>query len=560
MSEEETAEPGNTLRAYRFALDLLPSQETMLRQHAGAARWAFNFALGNKVAAHQAYNARITALTEQGLTPEAAKQAFKQEITDLRMQAAVWDHHRQCLFNAKVGRRAPAKTPKGPQELLDRLAAVRDTVIHEPKRYAQELAEELAAARERVTAIKTQLFESGAAVPGAFDNMVLWRQRRDLPKEEGGSPWWDEVSVYSFSTGVAHADAAWKNWMESFQGVRKGRRVGYPRFKAKGRSRDSFTLFHDVKNPGIRPDGRVRLMLPRIGSVRLAENNKRLARLIDKGHAVVKSVTISRGGTRWYASVLVELTAEAMRQREATSRGRQRAPKKRQTETVGVEWGVRTLVTLSNMTKFENSRPLKQASRRLRVAAQAVTRKPVKKGQPTSANRAKALRRLGRVHHEIAQRRAGELHQITATIAPAFRQIAMRDLNVQKMTKSAKGSLEKPGREVKVKARFNAAILDAAPGELRRQLTYKTAQYGAELGIAPIDTPSSQTCSKCGWRDPSIPLTQVVFQCGNIACGNKLDREVNSSRVIRDTVFPVASDSGETDEKNACGEAIRPSG
>lgn len=472
---EPAREP--VLRAYRYALDPTQAQLADLARHAGAQRWAYNWALARKVAAHQQWRAAVDELVASGI-----------EEKDARKQV---------------------KTP----------------------------------------------------IPNTAANGKQWRLERGDSRvgEDGVSPWHHEVSSYAISTGFRNADAAWSNFVASRAGNRAGRPVGYPRFKAKGRSQDSFSLYHDVNKPSIRPDGYRRLQVPRIGSVRLCESNKPLARLIDKGHAKVKSVTVSRGGSRWYASVLVELTPEAMRIREQISRGRQRTSKQTQAQRapVGVEWGVRTLVALSDESVYANPRHGKRHERRLRKASQAVSRKPLAPGQPSSTNRTKAVRRLGRVHHRIAEARRGSLNQISARVAISYPVIAVRDLAVVPMTRSAKGTREKPGREVKVKAKFNRAVLDAAPGELRRQLEYKAVQWGTEFRVAARDLPSSQICCRCGWRDPSIPLRQVVFRCGNVACGLELDREVNAARnILRHAVIPVASDSGET--QNACGESGRP--
>jgi putative transposase len=473
MPDSET-DVAPVMRAYRFALDPTQAQLGDLARHAGAQRWAFNYALARKVEAHQAWRTAVEELVATGVPEAEARKQVKSPLPNLAANAKQWR------------------------------------------------------------------IERGDNADGT----------------EGVSPWWREVSSYAFSTGFRNADAAWKNFVDSRTGKRAGRAVGYPRFKAKGRSTDSFTLFHDAKNPTIRPDGYRRLLVPRIGSVRLHESNKRLARLIASGDAVVKSVTISRGGSRWYASVLCELTPEAMRHREEVSRARQQVSKGRQgmRPAVGVEWGVRTLVALSDETVFANPRYGRRHQRALKKASQAVSRKPVTRGQPSSANRLKAVRRLGRVHHRIAEARRGTQNQISARIAINYPLIAVRDLDVKQMTKSAKGTVDQPGVEVKVKALFNRVILDTAPAELRRQLEYKAAQWGTRFAVANAGLPSSQTCCKCGWRDPSIPLSQTVFRCGNFKCGAKLDREVNAARNILHHAVPVASDSGET--QNGCGGGV----
>lgn len=601
------------LRAYRFALDLTPAQITAVQKNTGAARFAFNFALGLKVTAHEAYTERRQAHLDAGLDPDQAKAALKKESAGLKAELSVWDHHRQCLLAMQRGRAVPDKTPRGPQELIDRLAAIRAMVPGGPdpmllslveqwdKRQLPEvlcwvrerqdarqdwIKEQLAAGRRVVTQLKDQIFGLGGTIPNALDALNIWRGVRDLPKEEGGSPWWPEVSSYAFSCGMNRADAAWNNWLKSLSGQRAGH-TGYPRFKKRGRCVDSVALYHDVNNPSIRLEGYRHLTLPKIGEVRVLNSGhragtrirkdngrvqgkgrlgstKRLVRMIERGDALVNSVSIVRGGHRWYANVLVKLTPQAMHQRELIARAHQGVTKESAEGRgkVGVEWGVRTLATVSNGDTFENPRPGKKNQQRLRKASQAVSRKPFTRGQPVSANRTKAVGQLGKVQHQTAEARKGYMHQVTAAISLGYGGVAVRGLNVRGMTKSAKGTTEKPGKNVKVQAAFNRAVLDAAPATFQQFLRSKTTQYGVPFGVSPKDLASSQTCSVCGWRDPSIPLEQLIFRCGNTECPNygvKIDREVNSARVIRDSVFPV--DPGQPGHvKTACGDGVRPEG
>lgn len=371
---------------------------------------------------------------------------------------------------------------------------------------------------------------------------------------DGVCPWWHEVNTYAFQSAFVDADAAWKNWLDSFKGARAGRRVGYPRFKNKGRAKDSFRLHHDVKKPGIRLVGYRRLRLPKIGEVRLHESGKRLARLIDRGHAVVQSVTVSRGGHRWYASVLCKVTTELPEQPTRRQRANGR---------IGADLGVKHLAALSQplvaddaASHFvENPRHLRQAEKRLVKAQRALSR--TRKG---SRRREKAKRRLGRVHHEVAVRREGLLHQLTKKLASGFAEVAVEDLHVVGMTHSAKGTREVPGRNVRAKAGLNKAILDASPGELRRQLAYKTTWHGSKLAVLDRWWPSSKTCSDCGWRNPSLTLTDRVFRCGNAMCALVMDRDLNAARNIAAHATPlethVACDRRET--QNARGASVRP--
>lgn len=358
----------------------------------------------------------------------------------------------------------------------------------------------------------------------------------------------------AFQSAFIDADAAWKNWLTSLQGQRAGRRVGYPRFKKKGRARDSFRLHHDVKKPSIRLIGYRRLRLPTIGEVRLHDSGKRLARLVDRGQAVVQSVTVARGGHRWYASVLCKVTQDLP---GPTRRQRQRGP-------VGVDLGVKHLAALSKplapgdpSTQYvANPRHVRRAEQRLTKAQRALART-----QKGSARRERARRRVGRLHHEVAVRREGTLHALTKKLATGFAVVALEDLNVTGMTSSARGTLDTPGKRVRQKAGLNRAILDAAPGELRRQLAYKTSWYGAKLAVLDRWWPSSKTCSDCGWQNPRLTLADRTFHCAG--CGLTMDRDVNGARNIeRHAVLADASSvaPGRGETQNARGAPVRPAG
>ncbi|MFB7553392.1 hypothetical protein [Streptomyces sp. NPDC056154] len=105
--------------------------------------------------------------------------------------------------------------------------------------------------------------------------------------------------------------------------------AGKPRFKRRGRARDSFRIVHSLKNPDIRFEGPRRLRIPGGGgqpafTVRLHQSPRELTRLIDFGHAIVTSLTVSRHGHRWHAAVLArveqELPVRPTRRQQAAGR------------------------------------------------------------------------------------------------------------------------------------------------------------------------------------------------------------------------------------------------
>lgn len=360
---------------------------------------------------------------------------------------------------------------------------------------------------------------------------------------EGPAAWWRSVSTYAFQSAFDNADRAWKNWKDSYQGKRAGKRVGYPKFKKKGGSRDSFRLHHDVNRPSIRPDGYRRLVMPRLGSVRLKDNCKRLVRAITRG-AIIKSVTVSRGGKNWYASVLVEEpTVEATPTRAQQDAGR-----------IGVALGIRQLATLSNNTTYPNPKHLNAGAARIVKLQRAVSR-----SARGSNKRRKRVAQLGHAHHLVAERRAGNIHQVTKILATEWAEVAIPELRVADMVKVTKARKRRPDTHRRAIAATNRALLDAAPGEFTRQLTYKTSWYGSTLLTTEDVSTASKTCSHCGAAKAKLAPSERVYHC--TTCGTTLPRAANTARNIHamatvPTTTTVASDTGET--QNARRAAVRP--
>lgn len=432
------------LRAYKAVLDPNSEQLAALERHGGAARVAYNWALQEKRAVHQAYNlhlAELTYTTYAHLTPDAA----------------------------------------------------------------------LAAAKKDLAAAKLYRIPTANSLSAKF---TRWRGDEQT-MTPGIAPWWRGINRHAFIAGMRNADDAWTNWLDSLAGRRKGRAMGYPRWKKKGRSRPSFAIFHDVKHPSIRVEDPRHLRIPNIGVVHLTSNLRRLWRRLRTQQAIIQSVRISRHGKRWIASVLVKETIPEPR----TTRRQHAAG------TVGVDLGVKHLATLSTGEHIPNPRHLRTAARRLTKAQRALSRT-----QRGSANRTKAARRVADLHAQLAERRQAYLHQVTKRLTTGWETVALEDLGVAGMTRSAKGTLDKPGRNVRQKAGLNREILDASFAEFRRQVTYKADWYGSHLALVNRFAPSSKTCSGCGAILATLTLSDRTFTCPD--CGLVLDRDHNAARNI----------------------------
>lgn len=108
--------------------------------------------------------------------------------------------------------------------------------------------------------------------------------------------------------------------------------------------------------------------------------------------------------------------------------------------------------------------------------------------------------------------------------------VFVEDLNVRNMSRSAAGTLDEPGRNVRAKAGLNRSILDQGWGEFVRQLDYKLQWRGGWLVKVPAHH-TSQTCSECGHVSPDNRPAQAVFHCR--ACGHAEHADINAAQNIR---------------------------
>jgi putative transposase len=97
------------------------------------------------------------------------------------------------------------------------------------------------------------------------------------------------------------------------------------------------------------------------------------------------------------------------------------------------------------------------------------------------------------------------------------------------MSRSAKGTIDEPGTNVRAKAGLNKAILDQGWGHFRRMLEYKLTWRGGEL-LAVLPAYTSQACSACGHRAQENRTSQARFQC--VACGHTAHADLNAARNI----------------------------
>jgi putative transposase len=328
--------------------------------------------------------------------------------------------------------------------------------------------------------------------------------------EVTGLAWRSEVSSQVFEEAAVGLGRGLAAWVESRSGKRAGRPIGHPRFKKKNHMIGSFRMRNKVTRGRasilIGQDRPRSVTLPRIGTLRVREDTRRLRRMIRTGRVRILQATITRGARRWWISVTVEAVElhPAVQHRARSSDDA--------TGWVGVDRGLRALVVAgtrdgTETLRVQAPRTLTAGLRRQRRLARAVSRK--KRG---SRNRRKAGTRLAKHHSRVRDIRQHFLHRVSNQLVKSHDRLVLEDLNITGIMSNR---------------RLARAVGDAAWGELARQITYKQQWRNGQVVVADRWFASSKTCSSCGQVKPDLTLGDRTYTCGH--CGLVLDRDLNAA-------------------------------
>jgi len=269
---------------------------------------------------------------------------------------------------------------------------------------------------------------------------------------------------------------------ESFNKNSKNR---FPKFKKKSRCRDSFKYPQNIRVSGDM------VFLPKIWLVRFIKSRD--------VEGKIKNATVSKRGEHWYVSIQTEIDIPN--------------PVHPSTSSVGIDLGITRFATLSDGSFFSPLNSFKELENKLSNEQRKLSRK-VK----FSANWNKQKKKITKIYGKNADSRKDYLHKASTTISKNHAIVYVEDLKIANMSRSASGTKDAPGRNVKAKSGLNKAILDQGWFEFRRQLEYKLLWSGGRLIKVPPQN-TSRTCPECGCISKENRKTQAVFKC--IECGFK---------------------------------------
>ena len=300
------------------------------------------------------------------------------------------------------------------------------------------------------------------------------------------TPWLQELPMVPIRYALKHQADAWRAF---FRG-----HGGRPRFKSR-RGDDSVTLPQDIR---IRSG---KLYIPRLGAYVL---RRRGGNPYPAGRPV--RATIRRCLERWYCTVTYAVPADSV---QPIDNGL----------ALGVDMNVgQVAVSTGDILRASDTSRLE--ARRKRYQRMMARRCRGSKRRAVARHRAaKTSRRIATIHHNWH-------HHISRVLANSAGLVCIEDLKTRNMTRSAKGTVEEPGRNVRQKAGLNREILRTGWSQLRAMLEYKATHV---VAVPPAFT--SQTCSTCGVVDAESRKSQSRYECGH--CGYTGNADTNAALNIQ---------------------------
>lgn len=289
-------------------------------------------------------------------------------------------------------------------------------------------------------------------------------QLKDIRQDCSGQGRW------SFSSQQATLRRLNKAFDAFFRRVKSGQKAGYPRWRSKDRF-DSVEWPKDGDGCRWKPEHR-QVYLQSIGTLKVTVHRP--------VEGVVKTISVKREGRRWH----LILSCDGVPATPLSTTG----------AVVGIDMGVTAFAATSDGELINNPRYGRRGADRLAQAQQVMARK-----NRGSANRHAARAVVANRQRKVANQRRDFHHQFARRLINTYDLIAIEDLAVKNMSRSASGTLEAPGINVAAKSGLNRSIYDAGWAQFRQILTGKAEEAGRQV-IAVNPRYTSQTHWVCGLR------------------------------------------------------------
>ena len=304
--------------------------------------------------------------------------------------------------------------------------------------------------------------------------------------------WLKEVDSLALANVQLHLQMSYQNFF-------RDKSVGFPKFKSKKRSRNSYTTNNQKGTVSVLENG---IKLPKLGVVKAKIHRK----TPDEWKLKSATVFMERDGS-FYCSVLYEYENNISSITVNFNK------------TIGLDYKSNGLYMDSNGNVADMPKYYRQSQRKLRKAQKLISRKKgSRKGELKSGNYKKQQQKTNKIYRKIANQRKDYLHKLSNEITNHYDLICVEDLNMRAMAN--KGF--KNGK----------ATLDNSYGMFLNMLAYKQQDKGHHLVKVDKWYPSSQLCSNCGYQNPEVKnLAVSKWTCPT--CGAVHARDENAAINIK---------------------------
>ena len=321
------------------------------------------------------------------------------------------------------------------------------------------------------------------------DSLSCFDMIKDLKNLQVERPYLKEVDSCSLRCSLFNLDDAFKRWYKG-QGE-------YPKFKGKYNSKRSYrtncisSTYKDKTYQSIEVDLKRHIIkLPKLKEVSI----KGYRDLEDLPGRIINATIEQASTLKYYVSVLVEEDDVYTKLK----------PRK----IIGIDLGIKDIVITSDNEKIGNPRLIEKYEKRIKRCARELSRRV--KG---SNNYNKTKKKLAVLHQKLKNARRHFIHQITKKLVIENDIIVTESLKLKDMIEER---------------RLSKQLTNVSLGELCRVLEYKTKIYGKKYIKIDSYYPSSQECSRCGYKNEKVKdLSVRSWICPE--CGSYHDRDYNAS-------------------------------
>jgi putative transposase len=327
-------------------------------------------------------------------------------------------------------------------------------------------------------------------------SLSVYAIQKEIPTLYEEKPWLKEINSQSIQQSLKDLDSAFSHFFK--------KNNSFPKFKSKHNEKQSFRIpQHFIVNKDKKS-----IKVPKLKWISFRDKFN-ISENIE-----FRNITISREGNEYFAAICYE---------EKTIKPELKPID--ENKTLGIDLGVKTLMTFSNGTKVDNPKHFKKYEDKLTEEQKKLSKKT---DRETNSYK-KQKEKVGKIHKKIRNTRKDFLHKLTTglTKSQSWTSYVMEDLAVEQAIQDNFTPMSK-------------LISDSGWRMLRQMMEYKCMDYGKNFITIGRYDPSSKTCSACGNVYHELGRGESEWECGN--CGDIHDRDINAAKNIKN--FGLIKSSG----------------